>query len=151
MSGNLRRPQRYNRRLQRVLCTSALFSIRRCEESRRFYDGQNDGPRGLGGLCHTSPTPGVRTARQGEGGPRTRGTAGPAPVPAHRMFDRPGSLRDQADRVLSVWARAPTVDAGAGLQLLRSTRGRGRQLLRSLSTQNSLPSGSASVTQLTSP
>lgn len=29
---------RYNRRLQRVHYTSALFSIRRCEESRRFYD-----------------------------------------------------------------------------------------------------------------
>ncbi|WP_438290370.1 IS110 family transposase [Streptomyces sp. HUAS TT7] len=38
ISGNLRRPQRYNRRLQRVLYTSALFSIRRSEESRRFYD-----------------------------------------------------------------------------------------------------------------
>ncbi|WP_327328105.1 IS110 family transposase [Streptomyces sp. NBC_01210] len=38
ISGNLRRPQRYNRRLQRVFYTSALFSIRRCEESRRFYD-----------------------------------------------------------------------------------------------------------------
>ncbi|OMI84638.1 IS110 family transposase [Streptomyces sp. M1013] len=38
LSGNLRRPQRYNRRLQRVLYTSALFSIRRSEESRRFYD-----------------------------------------------------------------------------------------------------------------
>ncbi|MFE2611762.1 IS110 family transposase [Streptomyces mirabilis] len=38
ISGNLRRPQRYNRRLQRVFYTSALFSIRRCEESRQFYD-----------------------------------------------------------------------------------------------------------------
>lgn len=38
ISGNLRRPQRYNRRLQRVLYTSALFSIRHSEESRRFYD-----------------------------------------------------------------------------------------------------------------
>ncbi|MGW4981631.1 IS110 family transposase [Streptomyces mirabilis] len=38
ISGNLRRPQRYNRRLQRVFYTSALFSIRHCEESRRFYD-----------------------------------------------------------------------------------------------------------------
>ncbi|MFE6456579.1 IS110 family transposase [Streptomyces cinereoruber] len=38
ISGNLRRPQRYNRRLQRVLYTSALFSIRRSEESRRFYE-----------------------------------------------------------------------------------------------------------------
>ncbi|KFG10175.1 transposase, partial [Streptomyces scabiei] len=31
-------PQRYNRRLQRVLYTSALISIRRSEASRRFYD-----------------------------------------------------------------------------------------------------------------
>jgi len=38
ISGNLRRPQRYNRRLQRVFYTSALFSIRHCEQSRRFYD-----------------------------------------------------------------------------------------------------------------
>ncbi len=38
ISGTLRRPQRYNRRLQKVVYTSALFSIRHCEESRRFYD-----------------------------------------------------------------------------------------------------------------
>ncbi|MFJ7063175.1 IS110 family transposase [Streptomyces microflavus] len=38
ISGNLRRPQRYNRRLQRVFYTSALFSMRHSEESRRFYD-----------------------------------------------------------------------------------------------------------------
>jgi hypothetical protein len=38
LSGNLRRPQRYSRRLQRVFYTSALFGIRHCEESRRFYD-----------------------------------------------------------------------------------------------------------------
>lgn len=36
--GNLRRPRRYNRRLQRVFYISALFSIRHCEDSRRFYD-----------------------------------------------------------------------------------------------------------------
>ncbi len=35
ISGNPRRPQRYNRRLQRVFYTSALFSIRTCEEARR--------------------------------------------------------------------------------------------------------------------
>ncbi|WP_033223027.1 IS110 family transposase [Kitasatospora phosalacinea] len=38
ISGNLHRPQRYNRKLQRVFYTSALISIRNCEESRRFYD-----------------------------------------------------------------------------------------------------------------
>ncbi|GCE00646.1 IS110 family transposase [Embleya hyalina] len=38
VSGNLRRPQRYNRRLRSVFCTSALIGIRCCEESRRFHD-----------------------------------------------------------------------------------------------------------------
>ncbi|MGW0552584.1 IS110 family transposase [Streptomyces altiplanensis] len=38
VSGNFRRPQRYNRRLQRVFYTSAMFSIRYCEDSRQFYD-----------------------------------------------------------------------------------------------------------------
>lgn len=36
ISGNLRRPRRYNRRLQRVFCISALSSIRHCDDSRRF-------------------------------------------------------------------------------------------------------------------
>jgi transposase len=38
ISGNLKRPARYHRGLQRVFYTSALISIRCCEESRRFYD-----------------------------------------------------------------------------------------------------------------
>jgi transposase len=38
ISGNLRRPRRYNRRLQRVFYISALFSIRHCDDSRRFYE-----------------------------------------------------------------------------------------------------------------
>lgn len=38
ISGNLRRPRRYNRRLQRVFYISALFSIRHCDNSRRFYE-----------------------------------------------------------------------------------------------------------------
>ncbi len=38
ISGNLHRPKRYSRRLQRVFYTSALISIRCCDESRRFYD-----------------------------------------------------------------------------------------------------------------
>jgi transposase len=38
ISGNHRRPRRYNRRLQRVFYISALFSIRHCNDSRRFYD-----------------------------------------------------------------------------------------------------------------
>ena len=38
ISGNLHRPKRYNRGLQRVFYTSALISIRNCDESRRFYD-----------------------------------------------------------------------------------------------------------------
>ena len=38
ISGNLHRPKRYHRGLQRVFYTSALISIRSCAESRRFYD-----------------------------------------------------------------------------------------------------------------
>lgn len=38
VSGNLRRPQRYQRRLQRVFYTSALLSIPSDPNSRRFYD-----------------------------------------------------------------------------------------------------------------
>ncbi|MDF3294430.1 IS110 family transposase [Streptomyces silvisoli] len=37
-SGNLHRPQRYHRRLQRVFYTSALISIRYDPNSRTFYD-----------------------------------------------------------------------------------------------------------------
>lgn len=38
ISGNLHRPQRYHRGLQRVLYISAMISIRSCPDSRRFYD-----------------------------------------------------------------------------------------------------------------
>ncbi|MGW4690751.1 IS110 family transposase [Streptomyces sp. WAC06614] len=38
VSGNLHRPRRYHRGLQRVFYTSALISIRSCDESRRFYE-----------------------------------------------------------------------------------------------------------------
>jgi transposase len=37
-SGNLRRPQRYHRRLQHVFCTSALVSSWSDPNSKRFYD-----------------------------------------------------------------------------------------------------------------
>jgi transposase len=37
-SGNLHRPRRYNRQLQRVFYTSTLLSIQRCPASRAFYD-----------------------------------------------------------------------------------------------------------------
>ncbi|WP_329316823.1 IS110 family transposase (plasmid) [Streptomyces sp. NBC_01278] len=36
--GNLHRPRRYHRGLQRVFYTSALISIRNCDASRRFYE-----------------------------------------------------------------------------------------------------------------
>ncbi|MFB7294213.1 IS110 family transposase [Actinacidiphila glaucinigra] len=42
VSGNLHRPRRYHRGLQRVFYTSALISIRNCEESRRFYERKRD-------------------------------------------------------------------------------------------------------------
>ncbi|MFD9269565.1 IS110 family transposase [Streptomyces goshikiensis] len=38
VSGNLHRPWRYHRGLQRVFYTSALISIRSCDASRRFYE-----------------------------------------------------------------------------------------------------------------
>lgn len=37
-SGNLHRPQRYNRQLQRVFYTSAMISIQRSLASKAFYD-----------------------------------------------------------------------------------------------------------------
>ncbi|CAM5585600.1 IS110 family transposase (plasmid) [Streptomyces viridifaciens] len=46
VSGNLHRPRRYHRGLQRVFYTSALISIRSCEASRRFYERKrNEGKR----------------------------------------------------------------------------------------------------------
>ncbi|MFE2186272.1 IS110 family transposase [Streptomyces sp. NPDC059455] len=38
VSGNLHRPRRYHRGLQCVFYTSALISIRSCDDSRRFYE-----------------------------------------------------------------------------------------------------------------
>ncbi|MFB7166677.1 IS110 family transposase [Streptomyces sp. NPDC056242] len=38
VSGNLHRPRRYHRGLQRVFYMSALSSLRSCDESRRFYE-----------------------------------------------------------------------------------------------------------------
>ena len=38
VTGNLRRPQRYSRRLLRVAYLSAQVSIRYCPESRAYYD-----------------------------------------------------------------------------------------------------------------
>lgn len=38
ISGNLHRPRRYHRGLQRVFCASALISIRNCDASRRIYE-----------------------------------------------------------------------------------------------------------------
>ncbi|MEV7145411.1 IS110 family transposase [Streptomyces sp. NPDC093084] len=38
INGNLHRPRRYHRGLQRVFYTSALISIRNCDASRRFYE-----------------------------------------------------------------------------------------------------------------
>jgi hypothetical protein len=37
-TGNLHRPRRYNRQLQRVFYTSALISIQRSPASKAFYD-----------------------------------------------------------------------------------------------------------------
>jgi transposase len=42
VTGNLRRPQRYNRRLRRVFYMAALSSIRASGPSRTFYDRKRD-------------------------------------------------------------------------------------------------------------
>lgn len=55
ISSSLRRPQRYNRRLQRVFYTSAMFSIRYCEESPRFTIAS--GPRASVTPKRSSPLP----------------------------------------------------------------------------------------------
>ncbi|MEU1232516.1 hypothetical protein [Streptomyces sp. NPDC005828] len=69
MSGNLRRPRRYNRRLQRVLCISALFSIRHCDESRRFYERKRaEGKRHI----QASPRPGPPPRQRPLGPPPRR-------------------------------------------------------------------------------
>jgi transposase len=39
-TGNLHRPQRHNRQLQRVLYTSAMISIQRSPASKAYYDGK---------------------------------------------------------------------------------------------------------------
>jgi hypothetical protein len=39
-TGNLHRPQRYNRQLQRVFYTSAMISIQRSPASKAHYDGR---------------------------------------------------------------------------------------------------------------
>ncbi|WP_346012369.1 IS110 family transposase [Streptomyces sp. SID3343] len=44
VSGNLHRPRRYHRSLQRVFYTSALISIRNCEASRRYYERKTTAP-----------------------------------------------------------------------------------------------------------
>ncbi len=51
VSGNLHRPRRYHRGLQRVFYTSALISIRSCDASRRFYERKR-----AEGKRHTRPS-----------------------------------------------------------------------------------------------
>lgn len=73
ISGNLHRPHRYHRGLQRVFYTSALISIQRNPESRRFYDRKR-----REGKLHTRARPGP-TPRQRPVGPDPR----PTPLPTH--------------------------------------------------------------------
>jgi transposase len=81
ISGNLRRPRRYNRRLQRVFYISALFSIRNCEDSRRFYDRKrSEGKRHIQAVLalarrrvNVLGTPTRRTGLRGRAARRSRG------------------------------------------------------------------------------
>lgn len=65
ISGNLRRPQRYNRRLQRVFYISALFSIPHCEESRQFYDRKRAEGKRHTRCRRTHDRPRSRTSEKG--------------------------------------------------------------------------------------
>ncbi|MGW3284309.1 transposase [Streptomyces sp. NPDC001002] len=89
ISGNLRRPRRYNRRLQRVFYISALFSIRYCESSRRFYDRKRAGQAPHPGRPRPGPPP-----RQRPLGPPTRGTDLRTRA-AHRSRGLTDSIRNQ--------------------------------------------------------
>ena len=55
-TGNLHRPRRYNRQLQRVFYTSAMISIQRSPASRAYYDGKRaEGKRHT--PSRTTPSP----------------------------------------------------------------------------------------------
>jgi transposase IS116/IS110/IS902 family protein len=90
--GNLRRPRRYHRRLQRVFYYSALVSIGSCLESRRFYDRKR-----AEGKRHTQAVLALARRRvnvlwallrdQRPYRPAPPAAAGPAHQPSHRRLD----------------------------------------------------------------
>ncbi len=56
--GNLQRPRRYHRGLNRVSCYSALISIRTCPESRAFYDRKRaEGKKHVQAVLAPGPPP----------------------------------------------------------------------------------------------
>jgi hypothetical protein len=85
ISGNLRRPQRYNHRLQRVFYSSALFSIQHGEESLRFYDRERaEGKRDTQAVLALAAA-----ASTSSGHSSATGGATNSPHPAPSQLDRP--------------------------------------------------------------
>ena len=85
ISGNLRRPRRYNRRLQRVFYISALFSIRHCDESRRFSNASE--PKESATSRPSSPWPAAASTSSGPSS-ATDGPTNSCHPPLSRL-DRP--------------------------------------------------------------
>jgi transposase len=85
ISGNLHRPRRYNRGLQRVFHISALSSIRHCDDSRRFYERKRaEGKRHIQSHPRPGPPPGQRSPRRDlDRAGASSGPARPGPRPHH--------------------------------------------------------------------
>ena len=80
--------------------------------SRVVVHGHDDGPRSLGGHCHTSPTP------SGRNQPRRIPQVSPvaAAAPAHRMFDRRTAPGAPATRRADTTAARPGASGPPGTQ-----------------------------------
>ncbi len=89
ISGNLHRPRRYHRGLQRVFYTSALISIRSCDESRRFYAS----PGTAASVPAPSPRAPAGRATASHGGTGVRPHAQLWPAPCRSAGQGPASRR----------------------------------------------------------
>lgn len=92
-TGNLHRPRRYNRRLQRVFGTSAMISIQRSPASRAFYDRKRaEGKHHHQAVLALARAQGQRPMDDAPGRTTLRGTAS----------RRHGCLPDTATQLLVV-------------------------------------------------
>lgn len=103
VSGNLHRPQRYSRPLQRVFYTSALISIQSCPQSRRFYDRKRaEGKRHIQAvLALARRRVNVLWALLRDN--RTYQPTPPSPSPLDNRIKSPARLSPRVGRVLRAW------------------------------------------------